>query len=355
MSDERRGAPSASKFGALVKCPSRHRLEEGIPDTTSPEAASGNLIHEAMDGKDVPLKPDELDLVRRMREEEAAIRMLVFGNGDRKLDCYREQRMWSKSKNFSGMPDLLLIHDRIGLIVDYKTGRIPVAHARDNWQLKGLAVLARHNYFLRECHVAIIQPYAGSFTHHRYSDAGLKSLMRQVSSLLRKVNSKTLLLNSGEDQCRYCKAKAICPALRQQSGDLIAASGDDVNTLAADQIVAVLDKVSSVEGFIKAVKARAKTMLESGIKLDGWRLAKGNQRRKITDTQKVFQILSDSGVPLEDILRCTSFSVAKIERLLREGGDDISASEAKILVAEALEGVLETTQSEDKLECQTGS
>ena len=70
MTDERKGAPSASKCGALALCPGREKMEKGLPDQRSSDAQRGDVLHDAMYGKDVELSPDDVDLVRRMHEEE---------------------------------------------------------------------------------------------------------------------------------------------------------------------------------------------------------------------------------------------------------------------------------------------
>ena len=348
MTDERKGAPSASKFGALALCPGREKMEKGLPDQRSSDAQRGDVLHDAMYGKDVELSPDDVDLVRRMHEEEETILITVFGD-DWADGTYgtREERMWSSNKTYSGKPDMLAVKDGTALIIDYKTGRIPVTPAKDNWQLRGMAVLADQKYTIDECFVAIIQPYCGSFSLYRYDRKGLSKARRQVNQLLRRVNSDTIKLVAGEKQCKYCRAKTICPALREQSSAISIA---DTGTLTSAQMGDVLDKAGLVEMMIKSVRARAKEVLmDAPVAINGWKLVDGTPRRKLTSTNGVYTAMTNDGLSFDAIMGAANFSVTKIERALRES-KGLTAQQARDYAAEMLKDLIETSDPDPKLE-----
>ncbi len=350
MKDERKGAVSASGFPGLARCPGKHQQEAGLKDTTSAVAAAGNVMHDACAGKDVALTPDEADLVRRMKEQETTMRMMVFDNEPVDEEC-REERLWAKNKKFSGKCDVILIKGSTALVIDYKTGRIPVEPAETNWQLKGYAVLTKQNWKVDTVFVSIVQPYCGNPTIHKYNKAELTKAQRQVSALVRKANSDAPKLNPGESQCKYCKAKALCPALRRESMALATLIGTSISSFTGDQVAELLDRCGPVEGFMKELRGHAKKMLESDANsVPGYKLSAGTKRRKITDNKAAYGILADSGTSFDDILSAVTFSVSKIEKLARGEMRDSSAHEARELVAEAFGDVIETTETSSKLE-----
>ena len=357
MSDERKGAISMSAAPQLARCPGAAELQKGMPDKSSKESRAGDVMHQAAAGKDVALTPDEADLVRRMVEHETTVRMMVFGTDPIHV-IEREMRLWSNNKKFSGQPDVVMVDGGTALVLDYKTGRIPVAQAADNWQLKGYATLVAQSWPVNRVFVSIVQPMCGEPTLHKYEGESLKKVRRDIHALVRRASKPNAKLNPGEVQCKYCKAKPICPALQQESLSLVR-GGTDVAVFDGRRLSELLDRCKPVEDFIKALRERARELLsEKEGAVPGYRLKDGTRRRKITDNKKAYSVLADSGVPFDDILSTVTFSVAKIERLARER-DSLNAYEARELVEEALSGVIEVSESEPKLDrgykCQTAS
>tara|TARA_R100000808_G_scaffold7131_2_gene21060 strand:+ start:163 stop:1230 length:1068 start_codon:yes stop_codon:yes gene_type:complete len=351
MSDERGGVLSASGFASLALCQKKFQMESGLPEGESTkDALSGNACHDWLEGKtDTALTPDEFDLVRRAREQATAMRLVVFGN-DKIAVTKREARLWSSNGKFSGKPDLIYVNGGTALILDYKTGRIPVEPADENWQLKGYATLVAQNWPVERVFVSIVQPHCGEPTLHKYEGEALRRVRRQVHALVRRANGPRAKLNPGEKQCKYCRAKSICPALQEQSLELSQTSGTDVATFDGERLSQLLDQVRPVEEFIKALRLRARDMLsEDKQSVPNYTLKEGTRRRKISDNKKVYDTLTASGVPLDDIIAAASFSVARIERLARER-DNLSAREARDLVEDALGGLIEVSQSDPKLE-----
>jgi len=71
-----------------------------------------------------------------------------------------EKRMWSADMTYSGRADLIL-YDKGGkwaIIVDHKSGWLPVTVAADNWQLRTLAVLLRTKTGIDDILVASSSP-----------------------------------------------------------------------------------------------------------------------------------------------------------------------------------------------------
>ena len=134
MIDERQGLPSASKRERWSKCPGSFELESLIPATPSGEAAErGNRIHDALHTGDFSvLNEEEAGLAEKLRglEELAVAQWRKIEGGTLPLSSpQREQRLGLKIDAkliLTGKPDAIYASDSSILVLDYKTGMVPV-------------------------------------------------------------------------------------------------------------------------------------------------------------------------------------------------------------------------------------
>ena len=78
---------------------------------------------------------------------------------------------------------------------------------------------------------------------------------------------------AGEEQCRFCLAKATCPAVEQKVSDLCSVfepvEGEldvaigEADTMSIDKLLEVHDQIPFIEGYLKAVSKRIREMLEA--------------------------------------------------------------------------------------------
>jgi hypothetical protein len=109
----------------------------------------------------------------------------------------------------------------------------------------------------------------------------------------------TLKLSPAEDTCRWCIAKAECPALRHEMlAALTQATAGDFDSLEEitapsalgdnAQLAAAMDKVGLVEVWCKAVRARVESLLVEGKDVPGFKLVEGRLgNRAWTDEESV--------------------------------------------------------------------
>lgn len=97
--------------------------------------------------------------------------------------------------------------------------------------------------------------------------------------------------NPGEKQCKFCKAKAICPALKAYSEKTISDEFDlldeDERTqfeamsppegLTLDELATIYPRLKLVEDWITAVRGRVSEALLSGEKLQGLKVVRGKR------------------------------------------------------------------------------
>lgn len=356
--DERQGFTSASNAEADFLCPGRHHAQRNLPDTTTEDAAIGNRVHAVLAGEEIythQLSADEQDLVEKCQAIESEIVPKIFGDIDgSKIKIVREQRLWSDFGGFkhSGKPDAVYIFGKVGLVIDYKTGRNEVAESTRNLQLCDLAVLAAIEYALDEVHVAIIQPWATMTPEVcRYSKKDLNIALAEMEARIVASNAANAPRIPGEKQCQYCKAKAFCPEARETALTPPMRNTPEVTTaeaiaatLTSETLSQFLDRASFAEKVIDACRDEAKRRLTEGEQVPGYRLKDGAVRESITNAQECFNRCASKGVKVEDFMQTVTIAKGKLKDALKAAtGEKGKALDATL--AEVLTGITEEKQA----------
>lgn len=161
-------------------------------------------------------------------------------------------------------------------------------------------------------------------------------------------------LNPGEKQCRFCKAKATCPALRAEVADVVheAATLDDFADLVpqvpdsqtGDNYLSVaMSKVDVVEQWCKAVRAEVERRLLAGQTVEGYKLVEGKRgNRKWADAEAVEKLLKSFRMRQDEMYDLSLISPTKAEKLFKENPkrwakvqEHVTQSEGKPSVAPA--------------------
>lgn len=321
-------------------------METGLHDASGEAAQLGERIHLWLeDSTKIKLAGEELALAKRCEEERLSMMSLLFdGWEDSPVVDLREKRLWFRSRRYSGKADFIAFRDKTALIADYKTGRTPVSHASGNHQLKWLAVLVAQHYKVEEVFIAVIQPLVGPYTLHRFDKPALDKARKEVLKVLRKVEDEMSQPSPGAVQCKYCKARQLCPALNQKAVELAKPL-----ELTAALVTRQLDVVLALETMIELVKTRAKEMLlaDPGC-IPGYKLRPGSIRRSIPDMAKAAVALDKAGLLTRDeLIGAASISLPALERAI--AGKGMGKTDAKRSINTALLGLVEEKQSEPTL------
>ena len=113
-------------------------------------------------------------------------------------------------------------------------------------------------------------------------------------------DTNRLTFNPGEKQCRFCKAKATCPALRNEVLDVV--SGDDNVVSFADldkpsrpygnyDLADAMSKVGMVEDWCKAIRAETERRLFANEDIPGFKLVEGRQGQRKWGSESVVEEL----------------------------------------------------------------
>ena len=130
----------------------------------------------------------------------------------------------------------------------------------------------------------------------------------------------------GEKQCRFCKAKATCPALRAEVTEIVGGSATledfmpevpDMQT-GDNYLSMAMAKVGLVEDWCKGVRAEVERRLLAGQKVDGFKLVEGRRgNRKWADEAEVEALFKSYRLRADDMYDKSLISPTKAEKLFK--------------------------------------
>lgn len=138
---------------------------------------------------------------------------------------------------------------------------------------------------------------------------------------------KDFYFTPGASQCRFCKAKAICPALGQEVTRTVLSEFDIVPTDPIPKPVPIpespgllgsyMDRVELIEIWCAAVRAKANTELLAGNEVPGWKLVTGKKgNRAWTSEDEVEALFKSFRLKHEEMYDYKLISPTKVEKLL---------------------------------------
>jgi len=290
-----RGASSAHRW---TQCAGSIRMSEDMPEQTSIFAAEGTLYHEQMEQMllkgEVEHNPD---VTAEMLE--AVSQSLEYldhcGLTADRCDHFGVEEQVSYSywvKDGFGTSDVIAIKDGTMHIADFKYGQGVKVSAQDNLQLKLYALGAYYKYHkqydIKDFELHIIQPRMVHFESAWVTHKELRDFAEWIKERAIATLDPDAPLSPSEAACRWCKAKATCPALHQHTQELIASDFDSMelpspDSLTPKQLRQVLEGKKLVEGWLNAVEEYVTNELSAGREFLGYKLVEGRSIRKWKD------------------------------------------------------------------------
>lgn len=379
--DPRRGRPSCSALKRLANCPPSFRMSQGLPEVESEDAASGNRIHEwlATGSKESwdAMTGDEQDTGERclsQRHEVEARWLADIGAevGDIILNV-SEQRLGltflgvgldvkdgdGRDYMITGQPDDVTVVEieetRYALVIDYKTGRLDVEEARDNDQLRGLAVLVAKRHGCAQVRVSVVQPWCGPPTDADFDSATLAAAEEWLDDVIYNLDVDQPAVAG--DWCNYCLAAEIpCPAL-VAAGTKPVEQAMLTRTLPVDHdtrkaalfaramemdapsLAALLDNESLHKKAWEAIKGAARRRIGDGEAIPGWSLKTTKPKESITAVSVVWEHLAGLGCQPDEFTAACSMTKTKMEPLVRKL-TNTKGRDLKAAIGRALEGAV---------------
>lgn len=178
------------------------------------------------------------------------------------------------------------------VVADLKYGRgVPVEVAENEQLLTYAEGTAKryHNRGLASVEIVVVQPRcphpAGSVRSWTIDVVDMAEFRATLGEKAKATLAPDAPLVPG-DHCRWCKAAATCPALRQHSLAVAEMEFADeppaVVEMAAGEIAALMPKLDVIENWVKAVKSRAHEIASSD-GLPGFKLVHSTSHRKWKD------------------------------------------------------------------------
>lgn len=351
-----RALTSASNAHRREACPGSARMEDGLPDIKTKESEQGDRLHDFSAHPEYErqlLSPEEQDLLRTADQLEAQAFDAIGLLGE-----YEETREVELGDELiGGHPDLLRIyhHSKISVITDRKFGWAPVDRAEVNLQLRVYAVLAP----TPDVYVGILQPRAtreNRVTVARYNIDSKAAARKQIAAIMEACEDPDAPLVAGE-HCRYCRARMICPALKEAvtkemvifdelppdlSKRAMTSRIEARLSTASDSQLDALYKACKLAGLVEEpLGDEIRRRIAAGQMTD-YTLGEESEVRGIDNVRRAISlIVLRRLLTREQLLGICSLGLGNVETLYRKESKT-SAKEAKAEINRTLESVIKT-------------
>lgn len=173
-------------------------------------------------------------------------------------------------------------------------------------------------------------------------------------------------LKPGEGQCRWCKAKATCPALRDMVAATIMnvepATPEDFDNLDVpnvkehlsvvdnDWLAASMRKAKLIEDWLKGVRAEVERRLLAGTPIPGYKLVQGRQGdRAWRNADEAEQLLKSFRLKEAEMYKFSLISPTKAEEVLKESPKRWKKAQELIVRSEGAKSVAPESDKREAL------
>jgi hypothetical protein len=237
-------------------------------------------------------------------------------------------------------------------IIELKFGRSPVPAAPANIQLAAYAVAAHQDHGAKAITCHIVQPRIAHHSTHTFT--AWPEALETLERIVEKCEDPFAALCPGAEQCKYCRAFEVCPAVR----DGITHQIDRIeklvpmSTMTAAEIARLVDDTAPAVRFHALAKAALRQRLESGESVTGWQIRPGKKMRS-ADPQKLWAACAGAMLPSEYIA-CCNVSIPQVVAKFAETITNCkSKAEAKRQAEDALSEAIKTVTSRPSV-CRIG-
>lgn len=390
---------SASNFEANTLCPGRPTMAKGLPDRGSKYADEGTAAHTVLGwcidndrpakaylGRRVPVGMSTWEVTDEMATAvQTAVDNIKSIVGDGMLlsetRVHYHEYLGTPKEDSWGTSDIVALRAVELQVHDYKHGMGVEVDADDNPQMKlyalgSLAIirsmgeepetvrLVIHQPRIKSapsewtCTVAELEAWGHGEAKRSVNEQDGAARMR-TANVMKPGEWERVYLRPNEKSCKFCKAKATCPALRDTATrtvfEVTPASPDEFDSLLpaetpkqsdADWLAKVLSKADLIEGYLTAVRAEVEARLLAGNEIPGFKLVQGKRGNRAwrsadeaTETLKGMRLKVEEMYDLKLISPTTAEKLAKAKtigpRQWKSLQDLITQSDGKKHVAPA--------------------
>jgi hypothetical protein len=370
-----------------MACPGSVTLEAPFPDTSSEFAAEGTLAHEiaakcldngvdpaALIGQRFPVDGFEFTVDQSMVDHVKDYMSLVreFAEGGQLLV---EKRVGighlTGEEGAGGTSDVIIIKGTEIIVIDLKYGMGVRVDANENPQLMLYALGALSEYDILgdfdTVTMVIHQPRLNHVSEYSIPVQELLQFGYVVQVKAKDVSAAITYqdqldtwnddyLNPGEKQCKFCKAKAVCPALRADMAEVVGGASSlsefadlvpqEITSETSDNYLPIaMSKVEMVEQWCKAIRAETERRLLAGQPVTGYKLVAGRAgNRDWKDATAVEEMMKKTFRMRDDqVYDFKLISPTKAEKALKENPKRWASLQEQIVRSEGKPSVAPAT------------
>ena len=340
---------SPSSAARWMSCPGSVAACRGLADSSSTYAAMGTTMHHfaelcltngasameyvgqsyAKDGDPVTVFDNTLALPTQTYVDQ--IRQLTESTGGTLLV---EQRLpigdITGEDGAHGTSDAVILTADELIVADLKGGMGVEVSAESNPQLMIYALAAYHHFSLvqdfKTVRLVISQPRLNSYSEWAIPLEELLAFGEQVKKAAAITSLADAPLQASEKACKFCKAKATCPALTQAVEVATGAMFDDLTEptkpagCTSDDLANKMALVKLVEDWCGAVRAETERRLLAGEPVAGYKLVQGKQgNRKWSDADEAEATLKGLRLKVDEMYDLSLISPTTAEKLASAG------------------------------------
>ncbi|MGF6738480.1 DUF2800 domain-containing protein [Paraburkholderia atlantica] len=368
---------SPSSAYTWISCKASTAAQLGQPDDSSEYADDGTASHDVMrwclenktdaatyagriitiNGREFEVDEDRIEYVQ-MYVDGVRDRIKAYELTGATVTMFVEQRLSIEhitgEKGAKGTSDTVLIavwpDGRAEIcVIDLKYGRGVEVIAERNYQAMIYAEAARNEhadfYDFTNVRIVIHQPRVNPTpSEWEISPADLQQWIAETAKpaaeqgmlYVESVDFVPLVIgdfNPGEKQCRFCKAKAVCPALAQHveqtigaDFEVVAGNADDPEKIAAlldvdlldnDRLGLIYESLDLIDSWAKAVRGRIEHELLAGNAVPGTKLVQGRRgARQWTSTEEAESTLKAMRLKQDEMYNFKLISPTQADKLL---------------------------------------
>ncbi|MEQ1519694.1 MAG: DUF2800 domain-containing protein [Aestuariivirga sp.] len=340
MTEHARFAPSGAH--RWLRCLGSVDLEAQFPDTSSAYAEEGTEAHRIASEWLLTLTPPEAghpgfgEVDPEMWDFVKVYVDNVMKAGEGKTMLIEQKIDFSHVVGIPdqfGTADVVILGDDTLEIHDLKYGMgVPVV-AKENEQLGiyALGALKQYDVFgnFKKVKLVIHMPRLEYVSEWEVELDQLAIFAGKVKEATDRIRAGNAPFNPGEKQCRFCKAKHGCEALKMSVYETVGAGFDVVGgepmvldnpkTIDAAGLSSRMALVGLVEDWCKAVRAAVEIELLAGRPVEGWKLVEGRMgNRKWADEKAIEATLKSMRLKVEDMYDLKLISPTTAEKLAKK-------------------------------------
>lgn len=226
----------------------------------------------------------------------------------------KEDGTWAK-----GTADAVILAGDELVICDLKFGRGVVVEAEGNKQLLIYALAACQEFEMvsefKRVRLIISQPRLHSWSEWALPIEDLLAFGKEVELAALACDMPDAPLRPSEKGCKFCKAKATCPALRS----MVDSAFDGIAPATADEdaLASAMSRVKLIEDWCKAVRVETEKRLLAGVPVAGFKLVQGKMgNRKWTSAEEAEALFKHMKLKVHEMYDMSVISPTTAEKLV---------------------------------------